>query len=364
MSVRKFQKPIKKIVVKVGSSLIAKSQTQGRKKEWQALVEQICALQKKGIQVVLVSSGAIVLGMNEMKLKKRPTELASLQSLAAIGQTILMRLYSDLFKKKKVICAQVLLTWDDFSERDRFNNARNVFCEMLTRGIVPIVNENDTISTEEIKFGDNDKLSALVASLIGSDLLVILSDVEGFYEIKDGEKNVFEEIKRLTPEIEKLATGTNKKEMSKGGMATKLDAVKIVTKAKIPCVIAHGEVKDILLRVVKGEKVGTLFLAEEEKLVSRKHWISFGSKLKGSLVVDDGAKEVLLKGGKSLLLPGIVSWKGLFKKNDIVLVKDKKGHEIARGIVNYSVEELGKIVDKKRKPEAIHCDNMVILEQS
>jgi len=360
MMLRKFQKSIKKVVVKVGSSLIAKSQTQGYKKELQALIEQICALQKKNVQVVLVSSGAIALGMNEMKLKKRPIDLASLQALAAIGQNILMRLYSDLFKKRKVVCAQVLLTWDDFSHRERFNNARNTFCEMLTQGVVPIVNENDTISTEEIKFGDNDKLSALVASLIGADLLIILSDVEGFYEIKDGEKKVFEEIKQLTPEIEKLATGTNKKEISKGGMATKLDAVKIVTKAKIPCVIAHGETKDILLRVVKGEKIGTLFLAEEEKLVSRKHWISFGSKPKGILMIDDGAKEALLKGGKSLLLPGIVSWEGNFKKNDVVLVKDKKQNEIARGIVNYSAEELEQIVDKRGKQEAIHCDNMVL----
>jgi glutamate 5-kinase len=184
--------------------------------------------------------------------------------------------------------------------------------------------------------------------------------VEGFYEIKDGEKKVFEEIKQLTPEIEKLATGTNKKEIYKGGIATKLYAVKIVTKAKIPCVIAHGETKDILLRVVKGEKIGTLFLAEEEKLVSRKHWISFGSKPKGILMIDDGAKEALLKGGKSLLLPGIVSWEGNFKKNDVVLVKDKKQNEIARGIVNYSAEELEQIVDKRGKQEAIHCDNMVL----
>ncbi|MBF0521486.1 MAG: glutamate 5-kinase [Candidatus Omnitrophica bacterium] len=358
---RKFPRPVKKIVVKVGSSLIATYQMEPRKAELRSLVNQICALRKRGIQVVLVSSGAIVLGMGEMGLKKRPTELSALQSLAAIGQTLLMRVYMDIFKKCRVTCSQVLLTWDDFSHRDRFNNIRNIFKAMLECGVVPVVNENDTISTDEIKFGDNDKLSALVASLIEADLLVILSDVEGLYEIKDGEKKVFSEIKKITEDIEKLAGGTNKKDMSKGGMATKLDAVKIATKAKIPCVIAHGEARDVLLRVHKGERLGTFFVEEEEKLVSRKHWISFGSKPKGVVVVDDGAKEVLQKGGKSLLLPGIVSWEGQFKKNDVVVVEDKKHEEIARGMVNYSAEELANIVDKKGKPEAIHCDNMVVL---
>ena len=359
---RKFHRPIKKVVVKIGSSLIAAHQGGRHKKELSRLVDQIYALKKKGIDVVLVSSGAIALGMSETKLKKRPVDLALLQTLAAIGQNILMRLYSDLFKKRKIICAQVLLTWDDFNHRERFNNARNTLSQMLQQDVVPIVNENDTISTEEIKFGDNDKLSALVASLIDADLLIILSDVEGFYEIKDGEKKVFEEVKKVTEELEKLATGTKNKQMSKGGMTTKLEAVKIVTKARIPCVIAHAQAENILLRIIKGEKAGTLFLAEEEKLVSRKHWISFGTKSQGVLLVDDGARQALLKGGKSLLLPGVISSEGDFKKNDVVLVKDQEGKEIARGLVNYSAEELKKIVDKKGKTEAIHCDNMVLCE--
>jgi glutamate 5-kinase len=327
------------------------------------LVSQICALQKKGIEVVLVSSGAIVLGMGELGKEKRPADLASLQALAAIGQTVLMRKYNELFKEHNGRCAQVLLTWEDFNKRERFNNVRNTFKVMSDWGIVPVVNENDTIATDEIKFGDNDKLSALVASLVQADLLLILSNVEGLYDLNSTEKKIFEEIKEITQEIEGIASGTSNKNMSKGGMITKLEAIKIATHAKIPCIIAHGETEKVLLRIMEGERLGTFFVEKEEKILARKHWISFGAKPKGEIIVDHGAKEALLKGGRSLLLPGIVSWEGHFKKDDIVVVFDEQGEEIARGIINYSMAELNRLEDKRGKQEAIHYDNLVLCKR-
>lgn len=343
--------------------MIATYKMKPRSAHLSSLVEQIIQARQKGIEVVLVSSGAIVLGMGETKVKYRPGDVPSLQALAAIGQTVLMRTYDNLFKKVKANCAQVLLTWDDFDARHRYNNARNTFNAILERGVVPIVNENDTISTDEIKFGDNDKLSAFVASLVRADLLVMLSDVDGLYDIKDGKKKVFKEIKEITREIEGVATGTGKKQMSKGGMAAKLQAVKVATHAKIPCIIANGETDDVLTRILKGERIGTFFFERQEKLLARKHWISFGAKPKGTLIVDDGAKAALLKGGKSLLLPGVAQWEGHFAQDDVVVVKDKKQHEIARGIINYSTTDLTKIEDKKGQREVIHCDDLVLSER-
>jgi len=342
--------------------------------QMRSLVGQISAIRRKDIDVILVSSGAIVLGMGELNRRKRSSDLASLQALAAIGQTVLMRKYNELFKKNKQKCAQLLLTWDDFDNRLRHNNARNTLRTMLDWGVIPVVNENDTISTDEIKFGDNDKLSALVASLVDADLLILLSDVEGFYDLKGKEKKLFEEIKEITREIEGFASGKTghaigstsksaKKHMSQGGMAGKLDAIKVATQAKIPCIIANGETDKVLLRILKGERIGTLFMEKEEKLLARKHWISFGAKPKGVVVIDQGAKQALLKGGKSLLLPGVVAWAGHFKKDDVLIVQDEQQHEIARGITNYSTTTLQGIKEKKGQKEMIHCDNLVLCER-
>lgn len=371
---RKFPKPIKRIVIKVGSSVIATDQMKPRIKHLRSLVKQISTMRNRNIEVILVSSGAIVLGMGELNRKNRSLDLASLQALAAIGQTVLMKKYNELFKKNNQKCAQVLLTWDDFDNRLRYNNARNTLRIMLEWGVIPIINENDTISTEEIKFGDNDKLSALVATLVQADLLVLLSDVEGLYDLKSKKKKLFNEIKKITCEIEGVALGGNshtvspvhrtaKKQMSKGGMATKLDAIKVATQSKIPCIIANGETEDVLLRILKGDRIGTLFMEREKKLLARKHWISFSTKPKGIVIVDDGAKQALLKGGKSLLLPGVVSWEGSFKKDDVIIVQDKHQHEIARGITNYSIIAMANIGEKRGQREVIHRDNLVFAER-
>ncbi|MBN1869959.1 MAG: glutamate 5-kinase [Candidatus Omnitrophica bacterium] len=371
---RKFPRKINKIVVKVGSSVIATDQMKPRMAHLRSLVGQVSAIRRQDIDVILVSSGAIVLGMGELNRKRRSSDLASLQALAAIGQTILMRKYNELFKKNDQKCAQLLLTWDDFDNRLRHNNARNTLHTMLEWGVIPVVNENDTISTDEIKFGDNDKLSALVASLVQADLLVLLSDVEGFYHVNGKEKELFEEIKEITREIEGFALGSSsrfagetdqeaKKQMSKGGMTAKLNAIKIATQAKIPCIIANGETKDVLLRILKGERIGTLFMENEEKVLARKHWISFGAKPKGAVVVDEGAKQALLKGGRSLLLPGVISWEGHFKKGDVIIVRDEQSHEVARGITNYSTAMMQGVQEKKGQRELIHCDNLVLSER-
>lgn len=371
---RRFPRPIKRIVIKVGSSVIATYRMKPRTAHLRSLVEQICTAARENKEVVLVSSGAIVLGLGALNLRSRPTDLASLQAIAAIGQTILMNKYIGFFRKNKMNCAQVLLTWDDFDNRGRFNNARSTFQAMLERGIVPIVNENDTVSTEEIKFGDNDKLSALVASLVQADLLLILSDVEGLFDLKSKEKKIFEEIKEITGDIESAvsetipfpsskAEQTAKKHLSRGGMSAKLEAIKIATHAQIPCVIANGETEDVLLRILKGERLGTFFVEKEEKLLAKRHWISFGVRPKGILSVDDGAKQALLQGGRSLLLPGIISWEGHFRANDVVVVQDKEHNEIGRGIINYSTADLHKTEDKKGKPEVIHRDNLVLCKR-
>ncbi len=276
---RTFSRPIKRVVVKVGSSVIAGYTLKARKAQLRLLVGQMSALNQKGIEVVLVSSGAIVLGMGELGIKTRPSDLASLQALAAVGQAVLMKTYSDLFKKAKTKCAQVLLTWDDFDSRERYNNASHTLKAILAHGVIPIINENDTISTDEIKFGDNDKLSALVAGLVHADLLILLSDVEGLYEKRDGKTKYFTVVKEINEKIHSIAGGSANQNISRGGMTAKLNAIKIATHANIPCVIASGESPEVLARVVDGQEVGTFFVAKEGKVVGRHHWISLRKKM-------------------------------------------------------------------------------------
>ncbi len=355
---RTFSRPIKRIVVKLGSSQIADSTMHPKTAQLSALAEQIKELHRRNIDVVLVSSGAIVLGMGELGEKKRPLQLTALQARAAIGQTVLMHTYRELFKKVDLKCAQVLLTWDDFDDRVRHENASHTLETILKQGVIPVVNENDTVSTEEIKFGDNDKLSALVASSIDADLLIILSDVEGFY---DQNKQVRGEIKQLTPEIMTMATGTSNVQVARGGMITKLDAIEIVSHAKIPCVITAGNTHNVLVRLVDGEKLGTLFHEKEKKIAAHKHWIRFVATSKGNLHADEGARKALLE-GKSLLLPGVKHFDGHFKKGDVVCVKDAQGKILAKGIVNYSVTDLLKIDDKKGKEEVIHRDHLILIQ--
>ncbi|MBF0484671.1 MAG: glutamate 5-kinase [Candidatus Omnitrophica bacterium] len=357
---RMFLKKVKRVVVKVGSGLIANEKFLPSNARLRRLVEQISCAQKNGYEVVLVSSGAIVLGMGEMGVLRRPSELDQLQAFASIGQALLMKKYNDLFRKSKSKCSQILLTWDDFHNHERYKNVRQTIKTMLSWGVVPIINENDSVTNDEIKFGDNDKLSALVASCVEADLLLILSDVDGLYDMRTPDKKLFREVKEITKEIESVAGGSVNKNVSKGGMKSKIDAIKIAVQSKIACVIAHGQTENVLNRVLAGENIGTYFSEKEEKLLSHKHWIAFGAKPQGFIVVDDGARKAVLDQGKSLLLPGIVSWSGHFKKGDVVVVQDKQGQEIGRGNINYSIIDLHDLTDKKGQREAIHRDDLVL----
>jgi len=253
---RTFQKPIKRIVVKLGSSQIADEKFKARRERLNSLAKQISQLHKKGVEVVLVSSGAIALGMGELGENRRPTDLGALQARAAIGQAVLMRNYIESFKIAGLKCAQVLLSWDDFGKDTRALNVRHTLDALLQKGIVPVINENDTTSTEEIKFGDNDKLSALVAKLLHANLLIILSDVDG---LLDHNKKVVPEVNEITPEIVAISAGTANIQVARGGMKTKIDAVKFVREAHIPCIIAGGNVPNVLVGTTSGLLIGTYF---------------------------------------------------------------------------------------------------------
>jgi glutamate 5-kinase len=258
---RKFPRKLKRVVIKVGSSLLSDGTMKPRAASITSLTAQICALRDKGIEVVLVSSGAIALGLGAMGVRVRPTDTPSLQAAAAVGQALLMKLYGDLFKKRGRICAQILLTWDDLNTELRRRNARNTMNVLLQRGVVPIINENDTIATEEIKFGDNDKLSAMVAAMVHADLLVMLSDVDGLYK-KEGGKltEKFDEVRKITDEIKGVAGGARDKNLSKGGMITKVNAVEIASAAGVHAIIANGQTPNVIRRIILDqESLGTYF---------------------------------------------------------------------------------------------------------
>jgi len=254
-----MSREIKRIVVKIGSGVIEAHKRSPKRSDLSSLVEQMSPLHKKGTEIILVSSGAIILGMGELSLKTRPSDLASLQACAAVGQAVLMRTYSRLFERYKIICAQILLTWDDFNDPKRRNNAKHTLEKLLGSTVIPIINENDTTSTEEIKFGDNDKLSAKVAKLIDADRLAILSSgVEGFY---DDQRKIIPKITKITKKDESFATDTTNKNVSKGGMITKLEAIKVATSSGIPCVIAGSGSTIAISKIVQVQPVGTYFTA-------------------------------------------------------------------------------------------------------
>lgn len=357
---KQSQKNYKRIVVKIGSSLFYSDSGKDldilRSFE---IISQISELIKvEGKEVVIVSSGAIALGMDLMKLTNRPKELSLLQATAAIGQNVLMDNYSKHFKKHGITCAQILLTWDDFDNRQRYLNAKNTLLTLFKLGVVPIINENDTISTEEIKFGDNDRLSAQVATLINADLLIILSDVDG---LLDKNKRVIKLVTEINAQIKALACPTNKKACV-GGMVTKIEAAQIAIGRGIPCVIANGRAKNIIFNMVinpLGGDSGTVFLPKRG-LKAREHWIAFSTKPKGAIIVDKGAKDALIN-KKSLLSVGVTGIEGNFMPGDIVSVKDMQGGEFARGRTALSSKELDEAKGVRFSKEIIHRNNLVIL---
>jgi glutamate 5-kinase len=346
----------KRIVIKIGSSLLYSKKAALDCGFVNEITSQVSRLISEGKEVILVSSGAVAMGMSILKLESRPKELSGLQAAAAMGQPELMQVYGKFFKDRHINCAQLLLTWEDFNGRSRYLNAKNTISTLLKLSSVPIINENDTVSTDEIKFGDNDRLSALVATLVSADLLIILSDVGG---LLDKNKKVINIVEEITSEIKGLACPTNKKTCV-GGMITKLEAAKITAEAGIPCVIANGRRKDIVLSVLKDPaSCATLFLPKKG-LNAKRRWIAFGSKTAGKIMVDEGAKNALIN-KKSLLSVGVVGVAGDFSSGDTVSVVDGKSSEFARGKVGLSSKQLEKVKGSRFDKEVIHRDNIVIL---
>lgn len=348
-----------RVVVKLGTGVLTDSRKQPDLAQMEQLVAQVAAQRQLGREVVLVSSGAVGAGMGVLKHEKRPTELAELQACAAVGQSRLMTTYEGLFAKHGLHVAQVLLTHDDLQHHERHLNARNTLVRLLKHGVVPIINENDAVSFTEIKFGDNDKLSALVAALLPADLLIILTTVDGVivnFGLPDA--RVLGTVEAITPEIEAMAGGTTSA-TAVGGMTSKIQAAKIVARSGIPLVIAPGKQRDVIGQVLDGEEVGTLFVPNERRLASRKRWIAFFHRPKGVIYVDEGAKKALREQGKSLLPPGITKCEGEFNTGEIVSVCDLNGTEFARGISDVTA---GAIRQKQiAKVEVIHRDNLVVL---
>ncbi|MBR8461276.1 glutamate 5-kinase [Campylobacter sp. faydin G-24] len=369
---RDILKKVKKIVVKVGTSTLTKADGTLNEEFIKSLVVQICELKRRGYDVVLVSSGAVGAGMGRMKFKEKPCNISQKQALAAVGQVSLMHLYEYIFWAYSSGIAQLLLTRGDFSDRKRYLNVRNVCNQLLSWGIVPIINENDPVVADELKVGDNDTLSALVAGLIDADLVIILSDIDGLYdknpnEFKDAK--LINLVQNIDKSILKMAGGEGSK-FGTGGMATKLTAAKMANKIGANLIIANGKDSNVLLKILDEIVIGTLFVANANKLNSRKYWLAYGATQKGFLSIDDGAVKAI-KSGKSLLSVGVNGVGGEFERGEIVSVRDSKNELIACGIVNYSSseialingrksEEIEQILGYKYDDDLIHADNIAI----
>jgi len=366
----------KRIVIKIGTSNLTDKSYRLDPRKVEKLAKEIVELKKHGKEVIVVSSGAIGAGIGKLGLKQRPRDIKILQATAAIGQNILMSTYDRYFAKYEQTIAQLLLTHEDFFNRQRYLNLKNTLITLLKSGVIPIINENDTVAVDEIKLGDNDNLSALVASNLDADLLVILTDIDGLftYDPKRSKKAEFISIvEELTPEIERIASAGGKTGV--GGMKTKIQAAKVTMKAGIPMVIANGNEENILSRIIAGERIGTIFLPDaeaKEKMKDRKHWLRFASSVKGKIKVDEGAKNALIKNRSSLLASGVIGVEDDFMSGDPVSIVDAEGVEFAKGITNYSSEEIKKIkgaqskdfeqiLGRKEYGEVVYRGNLVLV---
>jgi len=367
---KKSQKHSQKIVVKVGSSILTGGGTTLVQDNLMNIVDGIARFIQNGDKIILVTSGAIACGLSALGFKKRPKDLAEQQAAAAVGQNILMHSYSVAFAKKGLKCAQILLTREDFADRKRYLNAKNTINTLLAHHIVAVINENDAVSVDEIKFGDNDTLSARVAAAVEADGLLIVTDIDGLYESFDPKTKkgkLINFVKKITSAIEHMACGTDK-DSCVGGMSSKIEAARIATNMGIPTVtsstIALNPVS-IDFRTLKLADpyyygCGTGFAAPES-IGAKKHWIAFEAKTKGKIYVDAGAKAALVQKQKSLLAPGIIMVEGHFKADEIVEIANHEGDVFAKGKVNFSSEEVLEIKGKKAKEEVVHRDNLVIL---
>ncbi|MCG2635077.1 MAG: glutamate 5-kinase [Gammaproteobacteria bacterium] len=359
-------------VVKLGSALLTDG---GRGVDTAAIadgVAQVAALRSRGIDVVLVSSGAVAEGMLRLGLGDRPRALHQLQAAAAVGQSRLIQAYESAFSSHDIVTAQVLLTHDDLSNRGRYLNARSTLRTLIDFGVVSIVNENDTVATEEIRFGDNDTLAGLVANLTEASRLVLLTDQPGLLTTDpkvDASATLVAEARANDPALDGMAGDGGR--LGRGGMRTKLRAARYAARSGTETIIASGRVPDVLLMLAEGEPVGTRLLPDRPPMLSRKRWLAGGLQPMGEIQIDDGAARVLRQSGSSLLAVGVAAVKGEFARGDLVICSDRSGLEVARGLVNYSAAEsrlimgqssaeIERVLGYVDEPELIHRDNLVV----
>ncbi len=367
--------PANRIVIKIGTSLLITSDFKPDFEYFSKLAQSIDIIRKEGIEVLLVTSGAIGVGMSKLNLKIRPNTIPDKQAVAAVGQGHLMHIYENVFKNYNIHVAQILLTREDMEERKRYLNSRNTLFALLKYGVLPIINENDTVAFDEIKLGENDNLSALITNLVEADFLIILSDIEGLCTSDprhNKDAKIIPVVKKITPEIENLA-GCSGTQTGTGGMYTKILAGKKVTNAGKAMIIANGKKDNILTDIIMNCKLnGTLFLPTIDKMDSRKKWIAFTLSPQGKIIIDNGASDAIFSKGKSLLPSGIKKIEGEFQIGDAVTIVNIEGKEIAKGLVNYNNEEIDVIKGAKTKDienllgykyfdEVVHRDNMVVL---
>jgi len=364
-----------RIVVKIGSSVLTRDgELQSR--VFGDISRQVSELLDAGREVAIVSSGAIAIGARELGWNNGERSIPEKQAAAAVGQIGLIEHYRRRFARRERRVAQILVTRSGLADRERFINARHTLLELLRIGVVPIINENDTVATEEIRFGDNDNLSATVANLIGADMLVILTDVDGLYQKPPGEDpraKIFDVVERVTPEIQRAAGGSTSA-FGRGGMTTKLEAAQAAARCGATTVLCNGRKRDVLLQIAAGKPVGTMFTTGN-RLASRKHWLAFTTRTHGELVLDDGAVRAITSGGKSLLPAGIVEVRGKFRVGDPIACVDSTGRAVARGLTAYasdaveriakrSTREIAQMLGYSNGAEVIHRDDLVVLEDS
>ncbi|HIB63000.1 MAG TPA: glutamate 5-kinase [Methylococcaceae bacterium] len=364
----------RRIVIKIGSSLLTKG---GEGLDVSAMadwVAQIANLRQRGMDVLLVSSGSVAEGICRLNLTERPRSLHELQAAASVGQMGLVQAYENSFQSHRLHTAQVLLTHDDLSDRQRYLNARSTLLTLLGYGVVPIINENDAVATEEIRFGDNDTLAALLANLVEADLLIILTDQLGLFDSDPSinkDAQLIDVIGVNESALDAMAGGS-RSGLGRGGMATKISAAKLAARSGAATMIASGYDEEVILKLVAGERIGTFLKPDIARFAARKQWLAGHLQVKGCLSLDDGAVRVLRESGKSLLAVGITAVDGVFKRGDLISCVDFAGHEVARGLVNYaandvqlikgcSSDEFERLLGYSDDVEVIHRDNLVLL---
>jgi glutamate 5-kinase len=366
-------KKIKRIVVKVGTSIIAEGDGKINMERVRALTAQIVAARESAIDVALVSSGAIAAGMEKLGLTERPEEVQTLQAVAAVGQGILVRMYADLFASSGVVAGQVLLTQHDIARRQQYLNARHTLKTLFEMGVVPVINENDTVATEEITFGDNDMLAALVASLTRADLLILLTDTSGLLTEdprKSGQGSLIKNVEKVTGEIEELGGAAG--EQGLGGMSSKVQAAKVASETGVDTIIADGRVPSTITDILAGQRPGTFF-ASSGDVAAKKHWIGYARISKGVLLVDEGAATALTLSGKSLLPAGVTGVQGDFDIGDCVDIVGPDGKLIGRGLSSYDSgeartvkglrsDQIAAVLGEKGE-EMVHRDELTVFKQ-